>query len=417
MNRSRRRFLAGLGVLGAWAAAGCAPLARGARVVVIGGGYGGATAAKYVRLLAPDIRVYLVDPSEVYLSCPGSNDVLAGLAELSSLERSRDGLSRRWGVELVRDAVAAVDGAKRQVRLQSGASLAYDRLVVSPGIDFRWNAIPGYDEAASQNIPHAWKAGPQTLLLRDQLRAMPEDGLVVLTAPANPYRCPPGPYERASLVAHYLQRHKPRAKLLILDAKSAFSKQALFQEAWRRHYPGRLEWLPYTRTGQIERIDAASRTVHCEFETFRADVLNVIPPQQAGAVARQAGLADAGGWCPVHPDSFASTLLPDIHVIGDACSASPMPKSAFAAGSQAKACAVAVVASLQGRPAPSPTLINTCYSFVTPDEAVSVAGVYKPKDGQLTTASGGETPLDADWREEARYAHGWREAAKDDSFR
>lgn len=417
MNNARRRFLAGLGALGAWAASGCAPLKphpSRATVVVVGGGYGGATAAKYLRLLDPDITVYLIDPAEPYLSCPGSNDVIAGLQDLARLQRSHAGLSRRWGVDWVRDEVTAIDADKRSVQLKSGAKFAYDRLILSPGIDFRWDAIPGYDEAASRTIPHAWKAGPQTELLRRQLQAMPNNGTVLITAPADPYRCPPGPYERASLIAHFLKRHKPRAKLLILDAKSQFSKQALFQEAWRRHYPDLVEWLPYTTTGKLERVDGNS--VHCEFARFQADVLNVIPPQQAGALARQAGLADASSWCPVHPDSFASTLAPNIHIIGDACIASPMPKSAFAASAQAKACAVAVVAALQGRAAPSPTLINTCYSFVTPEEAVSVAGVYKVKDGQLTTVSGGETPRGADWRLEARYAMSWRENVRRDSF-
>lgn len=419
MNPARRNFLATLGSLGIWAASGCTFLgnrSNRAVVAVVGGGYGGATAARYLRMLDPGVQVYLIEPSETYFSCPGSNDVIACLQGMASLERSYAGLRRQWGVDWVNDTASAVDLDKRRIRLQSGNQLAYDRLILSPGIDMRWGAVPGYDEAASRRIPHAWKAGPQTELLRDQVQAMPDNGTLIITAPANPYRCPPGPYERASLLAHYLKRHKPRAKLLILDGKSQFSKQALFQEAWRRHYPGLLEWLPYTATGKLERVDSDSRTVYTEFDSFRADVLNVIPPQQAGALARQSGLADASGWCPVQPDSFASTLAAHVHVIGDACNAGAMPKSAFAAGAQAKACAVAVLAELQGRPLPPPVLINTCYSFVTPDEAVSVAGVYKIKAGQLAMASGGETPPGADWREEARYAWNWRETVRRDVF-
>ncbi|TAN49315.1 MAG: twin-arginine translocation signal domain-containing protein [Methylococcaceae bacterium] len=419
MNASRRDFLKGGAALAAWGLTGCATRSRRsglAKVVVVGAGYGGATAARYLRLLDANIHVTLIDAAEPYLSCPGSNDVIAGLQPLAALQCNHSGLSRNWDVQRVRATVKAIDPDRRQVRLHNDAVLAYDRLILSPGIDFRWDAIAGYDEAASQTVPHAWKAGPQTELLYRQLQAMPANGTLIICAPPNPYRCPPGPYERASLIAHYLQQRKPRAKLLILDGKSQFSKQALFQEAWRRYYPGLLEWLPYTRTGRLERVDAQSLTVHTEFELFKADVLNVIPPQQAGALARQAGLADAAGWCPVHPGSFASTLAPDIHVIGDACNAGPMPKSAFAAGSQAKACALAVAASLQDRPIPAPALINTCYSFVTPQAAISVAGVYKIERGQLSNVAGGETPLTGDWQEEARYAQNWRRAVRSDAF-
>jgi sulfide dehydrogenase [flavocytochrome c] flavoprotein subunit len=417
---NRRRFLGHLALLGGWLAGGCATSsapgkASRATVVVVGGGYGGATAARYLRRLDPSLQVYLVDPSEPYLSCPGSNDVIAGWQTMDSLQRSHGALQQQ-GLNWIQDSAAALDLEKRRVRLAHGADLAYDRLILSPGIDLRWDAVPGYDEAASRVIPHAWKAGEQTELLRRQLQAMPDNGTVLISVPANPYRCPPGPYERASLIAHYLQRHKPRAKLLILDGKTQFSKQPLFQEAWRRHYPGLIEWLPYSKTGKLERLDSTSRTLHTEFEAFRADVLNLIPPQQAGALARQAGLSDAGGWCPVRPDTFASSLAEHVHIIGDACGASPMPKSAFSANSQAKICALAVVAELQGRPAPSPALINTCYSLVTPDEAISVAGVYKLQNGQLTQVSGGETALDADWRREAYYARQWRETVRQDSF-
>lgn len=414
---TRRRFLAAGAVLAGMA--GCAPWAGKASrgtVVVIGGGYGGATAAKYVRLFDSGVNVYLVDPAEPYWSCPGSNGVVAGMEELASLERRRESLRQRWGVELVKDSVTAVDGESRRVRLAGGGMLAYDRLIVAPGIDFRWDAIEGYDETVAEFLPHAWKAGPQTDLLRRQLQAMPDGGTVAISVPANPYRCPPGPYERASLIAHYCQRHKPRSKILILDAKTQFTKQALFQEGWRRHYGGMLEWLPYTTTGRLERVAAKRRSLVTEFDTFQADVINLIPPQQAGSIARLAGLTDNTGWCPVHPDTFSSTLLPNVHVIGDACTATPMPKSAFAANNQAKACALAIVSSLQGKDVPAPVLINTCYSFITPEQAVSVAGVYRVKEGHLISSAGGETALTDDWGLEAKHAMGWRKAIAEDTF-
>lgn len=365
------------------------------RVVVLGGGFGGATAARTLKVLQPSLDVTLVEPSPVYTACPFSNNVLAALRDLSQQQFRYDAV-RRSGVTVAETAATAVDAEARTVALAGGSRLSWDRLVMAPGIDINWNALPGYDEAAAQKMPHAWKAGPQTTLLRDQLQAMDDGGLVVMSAPANPFRCPPGPYERASLVAYWLKIWKPKSKLLILDAKDAFSKQRLFQNAWAQLYPGLVEWVPLSQGGKVTSVDPATLTFVTDFARHKAAVGNVIPPQKAGAIAQQAGVADRTGWCPVEPVSFESTLRPGIHVIGDAAIMGGMPKSAFAANAQAKVCAAAIVERLAGRVPPEPILINTCYSLVAPDYGISVAGVYRPDKGQLADipGAGGVSPLE-----------------------
>ncbi|WP_367026578.1 NAD(P)/FAD-dependent oxidoreductase [Methylococcus sp. ANG] len=420
----RRRFLRLLAACGlGWGLGGCASgrYRRGTgsgQVVVVGGGHGGATAARYLKLMNPDLTVTLIEPRDTYLSCPGSNETVAGLKDMGTLVRSYDSLRRELDIKKVNAQATRLDRPRRRVVLADGAEVPYDRLVLSPGIDFRWDAIEGYDEAASRTVPHAWRAGPQTAMLARQIRTMPDGGLVLITAPANPYRCPPGPYERASLIACYLEKYKPRSKILILDAKTRFSKQPAFEQAWREHYGDMLEWISSEKQGRLERVDAAARTVETEFDAFRADVLNVIPPQKAGALAEQSGLTDTSGWCPVDPLSFASVYDSAIHVIGDACQAGPMPKSAFSANSQAKVCAAAVVASLAGEPPPEPLLINHCYSFVASDEAISITGVYgySRNDGQLETRSTGETPPGGDRKREAIHARAWQRSFRADVF-
>ncbi|OAN51251.1 cytochrome C [Paramagnetospirillum marisnigri] len=410
----RRSFLALAGAASLASLTGaCAsgPSGTGPRVLVVGGGFGGATAAKYLRLLDPSLRVTLVERNQRFVTCPFSNAVIAGLRDISTITHGYDGL-RALGVQVIHAEVAAVDVAAKSVVLADGDKLSYDRLVLSPGIDFKWNT-PGYDQAASELVPHAWKAGAQTLLLRRQLEALEDGGLVVITVPGNPYRCPPGPYERASLIAHYLKIRKPKSKLLVLDSKDAFSKQGLFQEGWDKLYKGVLEWVPAAKDGKIVAVDAKTRTVESDLGTkHKAAVLNVIPQQTAGKLAIDAGLTDASGWVPVVPRTFQSTKAPDIHVIGDATVAAPMPKSGFVANAQAKVAAAAVVASMRGVDSPEPLWMNTCYSLLSPVYGITVAGVYRVIDGKLGEVpnSGGVSPKGAteQFRAlEAAYAESW----------
>jgi len=419
----RRGFLRHAAALGATtlspgSSAAAKPGGATFRVVVIGGGYGGATAARYLKLIKPDLDVTLVERTQRYVSCPGSNEVIVGLHPADWLERRYENLRRNSGVRIVRDEVRDLDRSRRQVILAAGSRLPYDRVVLSPGVAFRWDAWAGYDEAASKRIPHAWQAGPQTLQLREQLAAMRRGGVMVIVAPPNPYRCPPGPYERASLAAYYLKQRNPRAKILIIDPKTQFSKQALFLKGWEDLYPGMIEWVPMSEEGAIDRIDVDRRTVHLDFGRHVADVLNVIPPQKAGALAERCGLTDESGWCPIDARRFLSSRDPCIHVIGDACSAPPMPKSAFAANTQAKVAAAAIADAAEGRDTGTPTLINHCYSFLAPDYAISVTGVYRysESEGGLTATATGETPMDADRRLEASSARAWQSHFARDAF-
>jgi NADPH-dependent 2,4-dienoyl-CoA reductase/sulfur reductase-like enzyme len=314
--------------------------------------------------------------------------------------------------------VSAVDTQARSVTLADGVRLAYDRLILAPGIDIRWDGLPGYTEAAAERMPHAWKAGEQTLLLRRQLEAMEDGGTVVISAPANPFRCPPGPYERASLIAYYLKTTKPKSKLIVLDAKDAFSKQRLFQNAWKALYPN-LEWVSLSSGGKVTSVDAGAMTLVTDFGSHKADVANVIPPQKAARIAEAAGVADRTGWCPIDPVTFESKLAPNIHVIGDASIAGAMPKSAFSANAQAKVCAAAVTDLIAGRKPEQPKLINTCYSLVAPDYGISVAHVYHPADGQIKEVAGGVSPTDApsSFRaQEATFANAWFRTITDEVF-
>jgi NADPH-dependent 2,4-dienoyl-CoA reductase/sulfur reductase-like enzyme len=409
---SRRDFLK-TAVAGASAAVLPMPaIAQGAggRVVVVGGGFGGATCARFIRRIDPRIAVTLVEASPTFTACPFSNLVIVGLRELKAQEFGYDKLATDQVTVQISPATA-IDSQSRNVTLGNGASLPYDRLVLSPGIDIRWDGLPGYTEAAAERMPHAWKAGEQTLLLRRQLEAMEDGGTVVISAPANPFRCPPGPYERASLIAYYLKTKKPKSKLIVLDAKDAFSKQGLFQGAWKALYPN-LEWVSLSSGGKVTSVDAGAMTLVTDFARHKADVANVIPPQKAGRIAEIAGAADRTGWCPIDPATFESKLQPNIHVIGDASIAGAMPKSAFTANAQAKVCAAAVAKLIAGGKPDDPRLINTCYSLVAPDYGISVAGVYRPADGQLkdVEGSGGVSPINAPASTraaEATFANGW----------
>ena len=390
------------------------------RVVVVGGGFAGTTCARFIRRIDPQITVTLVEGSPGFIACPLSNAVIAGLRDLQAQQFGLDKVADD-GVVLARAPAIGIDAQARFVALTNNARVSYDRLVLAPGIDLRWDALPGYSEAASERMPHAWKAGEQTLLLRRQLEAMEDGGTVIISAPANPFRCPPGPYERASLIAYYLKTKKPKSKLILLDAKDAFSKQGLFQNAWKELYPGMLEWVPLSAGGKVTSVDVADMTLVTEFGKHKATVANVIPPQKAGRIAETAGAADRSGWCPVDPVTFESRQQPNIHVIGDAAIMGAMPKSAFAANAQAKVCAAAVAKLLGGSSPDQPKLINTCYSLVAPDYGISVAGVYRAADGQLkeVEGSGGVSPIDAPSSTralEARLADGWFKTITEEVF-
>jgi len=386
-------------------------LAQGAagRVVVIGGGFAGASCARALKALDARINVTLVEASRTFTACPFSNLVITGMRELDAQQFGYDKVAAA-GVTMAFSAASAVDPQAKSVTLADGNRLAYDRLVLAPGIDIRWDGLPGYDEAAANVMPHAWKAGEQTLLLRRQLESMEDGGLVVISAPANPFRCPPGPYERASLIAYYLKTKKPKSKLILLDAKDAFSKQRLFQNAWKELYPN-LEWVSLSSGGKVTSVEPASKTVVTDFSRHQAAVANIIPPQKAARVADLSQVADRSGWCPVDAMTFESKQQPNIHVIGDAAIMGAMPKSAFSANAQAKVCAAAVAKLLAGEKPVEPRLINTCYSVVAPDYGITVAGAYRPKDGVLVDAEGGGvSPIDAPASTraaEARYADGW----------
>jgi sulfide dehydrogenase [flavocytochrome c] flavoprotein subunit len=391
-----------------------------ARIVVVGGGFGGATAARFVHRADPRLDVVLVEANSDFIACPFSNEVIAGFRDIGGQHFDYRAIAA-GGVRVVHATATAIDPATKRVMLGGDSVVPYDRLILSPGIDINWGALPGYDESAAEKMPHAWKAGAQTLLLRRQLEAMADGGVVVISAPANPYRCPPGPYERASLIAAWLKANRPRSKLLLLDAKDIFSKQKLFQAGWAELYPGLLEWVSLSDGGKVTRVDPATNTFETDFGSHKADVANVIPPQRAGRIATVAGVVDRSGWCPIDPVTFESKLQPGIHVVGDAAIAGAMPKSAFAANAQAKVCADAVVQLLAGNAPGEPRLINTCYSLLAPGYGISVAGVYRPVNGQLTDipGAGGVSPLDAPTSQraqEAEYADAWFKTITGETF-
>src|SRR3954454_7763061 len=347
---TRRDVARGLAASAAAQALPCPSFAQGAaRVVLIGGGFGAAACARALRQADPKLQVTLIEPKTFYFACPFSNEAIAGVREFEAQQFRYDRIAAE-GVIVVAQSAVKVDAHARTVGLADGTSLGYDRLVLSPGIGLRFDALPGYDEAAATKMPHAWIAGEQTLLLRRQLEAMDDGGLVVLAVPAAPLRCPPAPYERASLVAHYLKTNKPRSKVIILDAKDGFSQQRLFESAWNELYPDLIERVALSQGGRVTSVDPATNTIITDFGNYTANVVNVIPPQKAGRIAAIAGAADNTGWCPIDPVTFASKLLPAVHVIGDACFGGLIPKSASAASAQAKACAGAVASLISGRP-------------------------------------------------------------------
>jgi NADPH-dependent 2,4-dienoyl-CoA reductase/sulfur reductase-like enzyme len=375
-----------------------------ARVAVIGGGFAGTGCARALKRIDPKLEVTLIEPNRIFTACPFSNEVIAGLRDLAAQQFGYERITRD-GVNVVAHSATKVEPSARTVTLADGASLAYDRLVLSPGIDLRFDALPGYDEMASTKMPHAWKAGAQTMLLRKQLEAMEDGGVVALAVPANPSRCPPAPYERASLIAHYLKTRKPRSKILILDAKDGFTQQRLFENAWKELYPGMIERVALSEGGRVTSVDPATNTIITEFGDHVAQVANVIPPQKAGRIAEIAGAADKTGWCPIDPVTFASRLVPDIHVIGDACLGGGIPKSASAANAQGNACAAAIAKLISGRAPDMPKLTGVCYNVVAPAYAFSLNALYAPKDDIFAEVEGGRSsPADAPREVRAREA-------------
>ena len=381
---TRRHFIGGVG---AAAAIGAFPMPAFAqakpKVVVIGGGPGGATVAKYV---AKDggIDVTLVEPLRQFTTCFHSNLYLGGFRSFQSITHSYDKLVKNHGVKHARTTAVAIDRDKKTVRLANGTSLPYDRLVVAPGIDLKFDSVPGYSEAVSNKLPHAWKPGPQTQLLRRQLTSLKDGSLIVMIAPPNPYRCPPGPYERASMMAHVLKAkgHK-KSRIVILDPKPNFSKQGLFVEGWEKHYPGMIEWQDPKMHGGIKNVDAKTMTVKTDLAEYKAALINVIPAQMAGKIAGDAGLANQTGFCAINPDNMKSTVDGNIYVLGDACIAGEMPKSGFTANSHAKVAAMMIRGELaNGKTFPA-RYTNTCWSLIETNDAVKVGGSYAAKDGRI----------------------------------
>ena len=417
---TRRTVVRGIAAAAAAPALTCPSLAQSAaRIVVIGGGFGGASCARALLRIGPKLQVTLVEPNRIFTACPFSNEVIAGLREMAAQQFTYDRIVAE-GVTVIAQAAVKIDPQTRMVGLTDGQSLGYDRLVLAPGIDIRFDALSGYDEAAAAKMPHAWKAGEQTLLLRRQLEAMDDGGVVALAVPAAPLRCPPAPYERASLIAYYLKARKPRSKILILDAKDAFPQQRLFENAWKELYPGMIERISLSQGGRVTSVDPATNTIVTDFGNYTAQVANVIPPQQAGRIAGIAGAVDKTGWCPIDPVTFASKLVPNIHVIGDACIGGGIPKSASAANAQGKACAAAVVNLISDRQPEMPRLVGACYNTVAPGYAFSLTGVYQPKDGMFAEIEGGATsPVDAPREvraQEADQAQSWYRAVTGEIF-
>lgn len=392
MAISRRQFTVGLGqVATASAVFGLSSPAlanKKAKVVVIGGGAGGATAAKYI---AKDsngaIEVTLVEPAKTFVTCFHSNLVIGGVKTIQQITHGYDKLASNYGIKVVHQRANAIDKNARKITLDDGSTLEYDAVVLSPGIDLKYDSVPGWGREAEEIMPHAWKAGPQTILLKEKLDAVPDGGVIVMLAPPNPYRCPPGPYERVSMMAHSLKRAgKSKCKIVVLDPKQKFSKQALFQEAWEKVYPGMVDWIGAEIYETIKSVDPKSNTVATGFETYKnAALVNVIPAQMAGTVARDAGLVNETGFCPIDASNMLSALDPNIYVIGDACIGGDMPKSAFSANSQAKVAAAAVRARFASARAFPARYQNTCWSMIDNDYAIKVGGRYEPKDGKIAS--------------------------------
>lgn len=424
---NRREFLKALGAGGIAASAGSlilplnAQAKSGGRVVVIGGGFGGATCAGYIRRFDPSVEVTLIEPKKEFITCPFSNTVLAGIYDIDYITQNYQGLEKNRGVKVVHDLVTTIDPTAKKISLKGGATLNYDRLVVSPGITFRWDSIEGASAATAELMPHAWQAGKQTLLLQKQLQAMKDGGTFIIAVPKKPFRAPPAPYERASLVAYYLSENKPKSKVLVIDSGDDNEELPVFKAAWKELYGDMIEWVKGSEKGEIQKADAKSMTlIGRSGGKYKGDVINLIPPQKAGDIAQSSGLAGKDGWCKVDPKTFESKAHKNVHVIGDACIAGEMPKTGHAASSQAKICAAAVVSALRGEKLPSDfTYSESIYSLLGPRYGISSAGVYRLKNGLISRVSGGVSDVDASHKtrvKESRFAKGWYKGITTDAF-
>ena len=391
------------------------------RVVIVGGGFGGAAAARYLRRFDPNVEIVLVEQNKEYYTCPFSNAVIAGMEKIDFIKRDLSTLEKKYNIKVVYAKVKKVDGATNSVILDNGSVISYTKAIVSPGIDFKFEK--GYTEENQKLAPHAVKAGEQTTILQKQLENMKDGGTFVMVAPADPFRCPPGPYERVSLVAHYLKAHKPKSKIIILDQKDKFSKQVLFSNGWKELYGDMIEWRAAQFGGKVLEVNPEKRLVKTEDEEIVADVLNYIPNQKASQLAFDSGLTQ-GDWCPIHPKTFESKLVKNVHVIGDASNAAPMPKSAFSASTQGKVVAMQIARILANKEIVNPPkLANTCYSLLSPNYGISIAAVYNAHDDKIESinGAGGVSPeQDPDGHIrllEAKYAYAWYESQTADIFK
>ena len=420
---NRRHFLASAAAASTAASMLSAPAVlaqKRPRVVVVGGGAGGATAARYIaRDSKGAVDVTLVEPSRAYYTCFFSNLYIGGFRDFASIGHGYGALAAAHGINVVHDWAVSIDRDKRRVGLAGGGSLAYDRLILSPGIDFRDGSVPGWDLSQQNRMPHAYKAGSQTQLLKAQIAAMPEGGVYCMVAPPNPFRCPPGPYERISMVAHVLKQANPKAKILIVDPKKKFSKQSLFEEGWERHYPGMIERVGPDFGGDRVEVRPDSMEVVVDGEATKVDVCNVIPAQQAGRIAALAEITDKSGWAPIVPRTMQSRADANIHVLGDAALQGDMPKSGFSANSQAKVCAMAVRGALTGSRTFPPRFSNTCWSLLGTDDGVKVGATYEATDKKIAKTDGfiSKTGESAELRK-ATYEEslGWYAAITGDMF-
>jgi sulfide dehydrogenase [flavocytochrome c] flavoprotein subunit len=420
---TRREFAWQLAATGVTAAAALGPLvpAYGAatgRVVVIGGGFGGATCVNYLRRYSPQLEITLVEPKKQYVTCPFSNTVLGGINDLEFITYDYESLKSRRGCTIVSDRVTAVDPVARSVRLQGGGTLPFDRLVMAPGIRFLWNRIEGHSEAASATIPHAWTAGEQTRILRKQLQDMADGGLVIIAVPRKPFRAPAASLERASLVAYYLSLSKPKSKVLLLDPNDDEPKLELFRKAWTDLYPGMIERVGGA-AAEVVRVDVSRRVLYTSGgDAHPSAVVNLIPPQRAAEVVGS-GLLDSDGWCPVDQRTFECTRHKNVYVIGDACLAGDLPKTGFAANIQAKTCAAAIAASFNGSTLQPATYRTAFYSLVSPKYAVSEAALYRTTNGRIVKVAEGVSDAGAIKRvrlKEAEYAAGWYKSITSEMF-